>query len=116
MPLWAVRLLVFVLILPVAAAAFDAVARTRRRGHTLTRWLAWVLTGAVPFVIGLAALLVARAAGLLSFMPPGAVGSEGVPRTSGDLAVMLVVLALVVVSFVFVRPLCLRLLGTAASR
>ena len=110
-PLWAVRLLVFVLILPVGAAALDAVARTRRRGHTLTRWLAWVLTGAVPFVIGLAALLVARAAGLLSFMPPGAVGSEGVPRTSGDLAVMLVVLALVVVSFVFVRPLCLRLLG-----
>ena len=110
-PLWAVRLLVFVLILPVAAAALDAVARTRRRGHTLTRWLAWVLTGAVPFVIGLAALLVARAAGLLSFTPPGAVGSEGVPRTSGDLAVMLVVLALVVVSFVFVRPLCLRLLG-----
>ncbi len=110
-PLWAVRLLVLALILPVAAAAIDAVARTRRRGHALTRWVAWVLTGAVPFVIGLGALLVARAAGLLSFTPPGAVGSEGVPRTSGDVAVMLVVLALVVVSFVFLRPLCLRMLA-----
>jgi hypothetical protein len=110
-PLWAVRLLVFVLILPVAAAAVDAVARTRRRGHTLTRWLAWVLTGAVPFVIGLGALLAARAAGLLSFTPTGAVGSEGVPRTGGDVAVMLVVLALVVLSFVFLRPLCLRMLA-----
>ncbi len=110
-PLWAVRLLVLVLILPVAAAALDAVARTRRRGHTLTRWLAWVLTGAVPFVIGLAALLVARASGLLSFAPPGAVAGAGVPRTSGDLVVMLAVLALVVGSFVFVRPLCLRLLA-----
>ncbi len=105
------RLLVLVLILPVAAAALDAVARTRRRGHTLTRWIAWVLTGAVPFVIGLVALLVARASGLLSFAPPGAVARAGVPRTGGDLAVMLVVLALVVGSFVFLRPLCLRLLA-----
>jgi hypothetical protein len=110
-PLWAVRLLVFVLIMPVAAAALDALARTRRRGHTLTRWLAWVLTGAVPFVIGLGALLGARAAGLLSFTPPGAVGSEGVPRTSGDVVVLLVVLMLVVVSFAFLRPLCLRMLA-----
>lgn len=110
-PLWAVRLLVFVLIMPVAAAALDAVARTRRRGHSLTRWFAWVLTGAVPFVIGLGGLLVARATGLLSFTPPGAVGSEGVPRTGGDVAVLLALLALVLVSFVFVRPLCLRLLA-----
>jgi hypothetical protein len=110
-PLWAVRLLVFVLIMPVAAAALDAVARTRRRGHTLTRWLAWVLTGAVPFVVGLAALLVARASGLMSFTPPGAVAGAGVPRTGGDLAVMLVVAALVVGSFVFLRPFCLRLLA-----
>jgi len=110
-PMWAVRLLVFVLILPVAAAALDAVARTRRRGHTLTRWIGWVLTGAVPFVIGLAALLIARSAGLLSFAPPGAVAGTGVPRTGGDVAVMLVVLALVVGSFVVLRPLCLRLLA-----
>jgi hypothetical protein len=110
-PMWAVRLLVLALILPVAAAALDAVARTRRRGHTLTRWLAWVVTGAVPFVIGLIALLVARAAGLLSFTPAGAVGGAGVPRTGGDLAVMLVVVALVLLSFIFLRPLCLRMLA-----
>ncbi len=107
-PMWAIRLLVLALILPVAAADLDAVARTRRRGHTLTRWLAWVLTGAVPFVVGLMALLVARAAGLLSATPAGAVGSVGVPRTGGDLAVMLGIVALVVLSFLFLRPLCLR--------
>ena len=110
-PMWAVRLLVFALILPVAAAVLDAVARTRRRGHRMVRWLAWVLTGAVPFVVGLIALLVARAAGLLSFAPPGAVGGEGVPRSGGDLAVLLVIAALVIFSFVFLRPLCLRLLA-----
>ena len=32
-PLWAVRLLVLALILPVAATTLDAAARTRRRGH-----------------------------------------------------------------------------------
>ena len=51
-PLWAVRLLVLVLILPVAAATLDSVARARRRGHKLMRWLGWVLlTGAMPFVL-----------------------------------------------------------------
>ena len=110
-PLWAVRLLVFALILPVAAATLDAVARTRRRGHTLARWLGWVLSGAMPFVIGLAALLIARAAGILSFTPPGAAAGTGVKMTGGDLAVLLVVLALVVASFAFLRPICLRLLA-----
>lgn len=110
-PLWAVRLLVLALILPVAACTLDAVARTRRRGHTLMRWLGWVLTGAVPFVAGLFALLIARAAGLLSFTPPGAAAGAGVTMTGGDLAVLLVILALVVASFLFLRPLCLRLLA-----
>jgi hypothetical protein len=110
-PLWAVQLLVLALILPVAACTLDAVARTRRRGHTLVRWLGWVLTGAVPFVIGLVALLIARAAGVLSFTPPGAVAGSGVTMTGGDVAVLLVALVLVVASFAFLRPLCLRLLA-----
>ena len=110
-PLWAVQLVVLVLILPVAASTLDAVARTRRRGHALLRWLGWVLTGALPFVIGLVALLITRAAGILSFTPPGAAAGSGVTMSGGDLAVLLVVLALVVGSFVFLRPLCLRMLA-----
>ncbi len=74
------------------------------------RWFGWVLSGAVPFVVGLVALLIARAGGLLSATPPGAVGDPGVTLTGGDVAVLLVVLALVVVSFVFLRPVCLRAL------
>jgi hypothetical protein len=110
-PLWAVRLLVLALILPVAACTLDAVARTRRRGHTLIRWLGWVLSGAVPFLIGLLMLLIARATGLLSFTPPGAVAGSGVTMTGGDLTVLLVALLLVAASFAFLRPLCLRLLA-----
>jgi hypothetical protein len=110
-PLWAVQLLVLALILPVAASTVDAVARTRRRGHTLIRWLGWVLTGAVPFVIALIALLIARATGLFSFTPAGAAAGAGLKMTGADLAVLLVVAALVIASFVFLRPLCLRLLA-----
>ncbi len=109
-PMWAVQLLVLALILPVAATTLDAVARTRRRGHTMMRWVGWVLTGAVPFVVGLVALLIARAGGLLSATPPGAVGDDAVKLTGGDVVVLVVVLLVVVASFVFLRPLCLRLL------
>ena len=110
-PLWAVRLLVLVLILPVAAATLDSVARARRRGHRLSRWFGWVLTGALPFVLGLAALLIARAAGLLSFTPPGAVAGAGARMTGGDLIVLVVIAALIAAAFVFLRPVCLRLLA-----
>jgi hypothetical protein len=109
-PLWAVRLLVLALLLPVVVTTVDAAARAHRRGHTLVRWFGWVLSSAVPFVVGLMALLIARAGGLLSATPPGAVGDPGVKLAGGDLAVLLVVLALVVTSFVFLRPVCLRAL------
>ena len=65
-PDWAVRLLVLVLILPVAIATIDALARARRRGHCTPMWIGWVLAGAVPFLVGLVAVLLAQAAGLLS--------------------------------------------------
>ena len=115
-PLWAVRLLVLALMLPVLATTVDAIARTRRRGHAVMRWVGWVLAGVLPFVVGLAVLLVARAAGALSAKPPGAVGADAVPITAGDAAVMLLVLAVVVACFFLIRPWCLRLLGSARRR
>jgi hypothetical protein len=110
-PLWAVRLLVLALILPVLAATVDAVARTRRRGHAVLRWVGWVLAGVVPFLAGLVTLLIARAAGALSAKPPGAVGADAVPITGADAAVMGVVLLVVLICFFLVRPLCLRQLA-----
>jgi hypothetical protein len=114
-PLWAVQLLVLALILPVAATTIDAVARTRRRGHTLTRWIGWVLTGSIPFVVGLVAFLIARAGGLLSATPPGAVGEGAVHLTGGDAGVLAIVLLLMLASFVFLRPVCLRMLARRSS-
>jgi hypothetical protein len=114
-PLWAIRLLVIALILPVVATTLDALARTRRRGHMTLRWVGWVLVGAVPFLVGLGVLLLARAAGWLSATPPGAVlggsaGGRGVALSSGDAAVLGLVAFLILVTLVFVRPLCLRAL------
>ncbi|MDA8067597.1 MAG: hypothetical protein M0T77_03160 [Actinomycetota bacterium] len=110
-PLWAIRLLALALILPVLAVTVDAVARARRRGHALARWLAWVLAGVAPFLLGLAVLLIARAAGALSFLPVGAVAGPGVSPTGDDVAVMVVVVAAVVIGFVLLRPLLLRALA-----
>jgi hypothetical protein len=79
------------------------------------RWVGWVLVGAVPFLVGLGVLLLARAAGWLSATPPGAVlggsaGGRGVALSSGDAAVLGLVAFLILVTLVFVRPLCLRAL------
>jgi hypothetical protein len=109
-PAWAARLLVLALILPVAAATLDALARARRRRHSVMRWIGWVLAGAVPFVLGLVLLLIVGHAGILSAAPRGAVAG-GVSATGGDVATLLVVTALVVVAFFILRPLCLRMLA-----
>lgn len=114
-PEWAVRLLVLALILPVVAVTIDAVARVRRRGHSTLLWIGWVLAGAVPFLVGLLAVMLARLAGLLSAWPPGAVGAGGVPVTGGDAAVVAIVLALVVAAGIWLRPALLRLLARGAS-
>jgi hypothetical protein len=111
-PLWALRLLVLALIAPVAVTAVDALARTRRRGHSIVRWLGWVLCGALPFLLALAALLLARAMNLLSAAPPGAVGAGVVPTTGADVAVLVGVLVLMVVAFVVLRPLGLRAIAS----
>lgn len=109
-PVWAVRLLVLISILPVAAATLDALARARRRRHSVTRWLGWVLAGAVPFVLGALLLVIVGRGGLLSAAPPGAV-TGGVHATGGDVATLLVIVAVMVAAFFFLRPLCLRLLA-----
>jgi hypothetical protein len=108
-PDWAFRLLIFTLILPVLATAIDALARARRRGHSLLRWVGWVLAGAVPFLVALVALYLARLTGALSASPPGAVGAHAVSVTVADVAVMLAVAVLLGLSFWKVRPLCLKL-------
>jgi hypothetical protein len=96
-PAWAVRLLVLVLIVPVLGATIDAFARTRRRGHAVAPWAGRVLAAGVPFALGVAIVLFAKAVGLLGAAPPAPAAAGAVPlRTSGTviLAVIVCVIAI----------------------
>ena len=115
-PAWAVRLLVLALILPVLIATVDALARTRRRGHSLLRWLLWVLAGAVPFLAALALIVLARLVGWLGAVPPGPVGDGGVPLHAGGIALLVLVAIVLVASFVALRPYCIRLAAAIGDR
>jgi hypothetical protein len=53
-PGWSLGLLTLTLVLPSALAAFDAVARSWRRGDGRPRDLAWVMGRCLPFVAALA--------------------------------------------------------------
>lgn len=101
-PLWAIRILVLGLIAPVALTLVDAVARVRRRGHSVLSWAVWVLSGMLPFLIGLAVLEFARVTHLLT-APPGAVG-VGAPVTAAGAAVTGVALLAAILAFPLLRP------------
>jgi hypothetical protein len=51
LPAWAIRLLAFALLLAPLLVSVDALARLRRRREPVLPWLAWVLTGALPFLL-----------------------------------------------------------------
>src|SRR5438445_10379498 len=72
-PGWAVRLLLGTLLLPPLLVGVDALARARRRGARLARWLVWTLTFGAPFLLAalFARLLGATSAlGQSSLAPP----------------------------------------------
>ncbi len=119
-PLWAVRLLVLVLIVPVVPAVVDALARARRRGHSISRWLVWALAGVLPFLVAVAIVLLGRGAGLITAAPPELTGPGAVPL--GVRGVVLIALAAVgwLLAFFVLRPFCIRLalsrLGAGQAR
>jgi hypothetical protein len=114
-PLWAVRLLVLALIFPVLATTVDAMARARRRGHQLITWLAWVLVGAVPFLIAVAAVVIAGKLGALPTTPAGPVAG-GVVLRGGGVAVMGVAAVLAAGGSYLLRPWLLRLAAGLGAR
>jgi hypothetical protein len=72
-PDWAIRLLVLALILPVLCATIDGLARVRRRGHRVVRWLFWVISASLPFVLAVLVIVGLRAVGAIDAAPPGPV-------------------------------------------
>jgi hypothetical protein len=110
-PAWAVRLLGLALILPVMMASIDGLARARRRGHSILRWVAWVLAGAVPFV--LAALIVRFAEAVGAISGATALPLEGgvISLHAGQLAFLAAIACLIVVGVFGLRWLVARRLG-----
>jgi hypothetical protein len=87
-PIWAVRLLVLALILPVLVATVDGLARARRRGHRVARWLLWVLSACLPFVLAVLAIVGLRAVGAIDAAPPAPVGGDALTLSGGAVAIL----------------------------
>lgn len=110
-PVWPIRLLVLVLILPVLCATIDAFARARRRGHRVGRWAGWVLATALPFALVSLFLVGLGATGLIGVTAPGPVGAGAVPVHAREI-VEIAAAALVLVLAMFpLRAFIVRRLG-----
>jgi hypothetical protein len=114
-PSWAVSLLVLALILPVLAATVDGLARARRRGHWVLRWVLWVLSAALPFGLAVMAVLIAKLTGLIGDATPGPVVG-GVPMHGVGVALLVLAGCLVLAGFVLIRPRVVSLMGLAAQQ
>ncbi len=89
-PGWALSLLALALIVPVLLTTIDGLARARRRGHQIWRWVALVLAAAIPFALAALVLVGARAVGLIPIAPPGPLPAGAVPLHSAQIGVLVV--------------------------
>ena len=98
-PVWAVRLLVLALILPVLLATIDGLARARRRGYRVARWVVWVLTACIPFALAALAVVALQLTGVIEAAPPGPVGGDAITLTSRAVAILAGLACLIAVAF-----------------
>lgn len=94
-PAWAIRLLVLALILPVACATIDGLARARRRGHRVMRWALWVLSACLPFVLVVLVVVLLRAVGAIDAAPPGPVGGDALTLSARAVAILVALACLI---------------------
>ncbi len=86
-PEWALRLLIGTLLIPVAAVLLDGLARARRRRQPVTRWVAWTLICALPWLACALFAILLGALGAIaatpSIPPPaGAMPFDGAAATA----------------------------------
>jgi hypothetical protein len=112
-PSWAVRLLVLVLIIPVLAVTIDGLARARRRGYSISRWMGWALAAGVPFVLAALLVEVAKLTGWIGPAPTAPVTGGTWPLGAGGIALLVVMGCLIATGLLWVRPLLVRGLGLA---
>jgi hypothetical protein len=116
-PGWAISLLVLALIAPVVMTAVDGLARARRHGQTVWRWLVVVLSASTPFLLVALVVLAARVLGVLGVAPPAAVAPGAVAAGVGGIVTIVVACLAAVAGFLVIRPVVLRFAaGTATGR
>lgn len=93
LPLWGVRLLAFVLILPPLLAGIDGLARVRRRRESLLAWVVWALLLGSPFLAAALALRLLRIVGFVT-APAAPVRPGVLPLSAGTLIAGAMVLLL----------------------
>jgi hypothetical protein len=108
-PAWAIRLFVLALIVPVLMATIDGMARARRRGHSILRWVGWVLCGALVFLPALALVPAAKLVGAIDASPPGPVGAGAIAPHGTGIAVLAVLACTIALCLLALRPLLIRL-------
>jgi hypothetical protein len=99
-PAWAIRVLVLALIIPVLVATIDGLARARRRGYRVGRWLPWVLSACVPFVLAVLAVPALGMAGAIGAAPPGPVGGDAITLPGHAIAILIGLVCLIAAAFV----------------
>jgi hypothetical protein len=114
-PAWAIRLFVLALIVPVLMATIDGMARARRRGHPILRWVGWVLCGALAFVPALALVLAAKLVGAIHASPPGPVSAGAIPPHGSGIAILAILACTIVLCLLVVRPILIRAAGLGTA-
>jgi hypothetical protein len=110
-PAWAVRLLVLILIIPVLAVTVDGMARARRRGHVISRWIGWVLASAGPFILVTILIVIARATGWIGPASSIPVNSGSWPLGAGGIVLLVLSGLLIVGGLLWLRPMLIGLVG-----
>ncbi len=107
-PLWAIRLLVGALLVPVLVAALDGLARLRRRREPVGAWTVWVIACAAPFALACLAARGLGATGLIAAAPgtPAPAGAVPLDAVAGVTAGALVLVG--VLGWLVVRPAIAR--------
>jgi hypothetical protein len=103
-PGWAISVFVLALIVPALLTTIDGLARARRRGHAVWRWLVLTLLAAVPFALVVLVVLAARLLGALPAAPAAPTPAGTVPIISGGIAVLVVAALVAVGSALLLRP------------
>jgi len=110
LPGWVVRMLVGALLLPALLAGVDALARLRRRGERVGRWIGWTLLGGVPLIAGCGVALLLAVSTLV--VAPGApIPARGLDVGARAVVALVALAAVVALTWVVGRPALMRVAG-----